>query len=493
MPTVFISYRRDDTAGEAGRLADDLIERFGRSRVFIDVDSIPLATNFEDRIHAALDSCRVVFVLIGDDWLTARLPSDERRLDAEHDYLRQEVAAALERPDVAVVPVLVEGAQMPTAEDLPSDISALAKINAVDLSHKRWRADVGTLCEIAQRHDAWWSRVLSRLRARALRTTLIFILVGAIVAAGIIASVGDVFDGSSGGEGVAEQVDDIRAELQAEGLKVAYRDLQLHQGKPSHLFIASKVDAQDPTSDEVRIYDAVDGALELQLSYRPEVTQVTAASAEAGAPIFMALAFQLRTIADIDDDGQKEILGSYDANLAGEEYQRVPVLIARESGEGYLVTPLLPTASFERQVTAGLFRFDFGPAGGERSPTAWASDLLLDTRNLFWPQRPTLVTRVVGGARRDSELTLEVEARESGATASLPLYVRFWGVEMLGPTPQVIPLCLRSAGVLPQPLAVRAGSDDTEALLGKPLADAMTGAGVQLGEFIDGHCFEQGS
>jgi len=78
MPTVFISYRRDDTAGEAGRLADDLSERFGRSRVFIDVDSIPLATNFEDRIHAALDSCRVVFVLIGDQWLAARLPSASR-------------------------------------------------------------------------------------------------------------------------------------------------------------------------------------------------------------------------------------------------------------------------------------------------------------------------------------------------------------------------------------------------------------------------------
>jgi hypothetical protein len=196
MPTVFISYRRDDTAGEAGRLADDLSEKFGRSRVFIDVDSIPLATNFEDRIHAALDSCRVVFVLIGDQWLTARLPSGERRLDAEDDYLRQEVAAALTRDDVAVVPVLVEGAEMPSAEDLPPDISTLAKINAVDLSHKRWRADVGTLAAIAQRYDAWWSRILTWLRARAIRTALILVLGVAIVAAAIVAG-GDVFDGSS--------------------------------------------------------------------------------------------------------------------------------------------------------------------------------------------------------------------------------------------------------------------------------------------------------
>jgi len=188
MPTVFISYRRDDTAAEAGRLADDLGERFGTSRVFIDVDSIPLATNFEDRIHAALDSCQVVFVLIGSEWLTARLPGGERRIDDEHDYLRQEIAAALNRKDVAVIPVLIEGAKMPSPADLPSDISALAKINAVDLSHRRWRGDVGTLSAVAQRYDQWWSRAFTWFRARVVRTTLIVVLAGAVVAAGIIAS-----------------------------------------------------------------------------------------------------------------------------------------------------------------------------------------------------------------------------------------------------------------------------------------------------------------
>ena len=229
MPTVFISYRRDDTAGEAGRLADDLGERFGRSRVFIDVDSIPLATNFEERIQVALDSCQVVLVLIGRDWLTARLPSGERRLDAEGDYVRQEVAAALERNDVAVVPVLIEGAPMPSAEDLPSDIAALAKINAVDLTNKRWRADVGTLTAIAQRYDRWWSRALTRLRARMVLTTLIVVAV--IVAVAIIAS-GGVFDDSSGGKTSAEQVDEIRATLQAEGFKVEYREVESAPGRP---------------------------------------------------------------------------------------------------------------------------------------------------------------------------------------------------------------------------------------------------------------------
>jgi hypothetical protein len=188
MPSVFISYRRDDTAGAAGHLADDLGERFGRSRVFIDVDSIPLATNFEDRIHAALDSCQVVLVLIGGEWLTARLPNGERRIDDERDYLRQEVAAALEREDVVVIPVLVDGARMPSPEDLPSDISKLAKINALDLSHKRWRADVGTLCEVAQRYDKWWWRVVNWLRAHVVRNTLIVGLTAVIIAAAIIVS-----------------------------------------------------------------------------------------------------------------------------------------------------------------------------------------------------------------------------------------------------------------------------------------------------------------
>jgi hypothetical protein len=188
MPSVFISYRRADTADAAGRLAADLIERFGRSRVFIDVDSIPLATKFEDRIQAALESCQLVLVLIGDQWLAAKLPSGGRRLDEPQDYVRQEVSAALKRDDVTVVPVLVEGAKMPTREELPPEISALSEINAVDLSHRRWRADVRALCDIAERYDPWWLRAITWLRARVLLSGLAVVLVGAVVAVAIVAS-----------------------------------------------------------------------------------------------------------------------------------------------------------------------------------------------------------------------------------------------------------------------------------------------------------------
>jgi hypothetical protein len=184
MPKVFISYRRDDTGGEAARLADELGEEFGRSHVFIDIDSIRPAENFEARIQVALQACQVVFVLIGKRWLTAELPNGTRRLDAEGDYVRQEIAAALGRLDVVLVPVLVEGAQMPSPEDLPSDIATLTKLNAVELSNRRWDADMGLLRAIAQSHDKPWRRALAWMRAR--RGALSILVTGAVVAAAVL-------------------------------------------------------------------------------------------------------------------------------------------------------------------------------------------------------------------------------------------------------------------------------------------------------------------
>jgi TIR domain len=158
MPNIFISYRRDDTSGDAGHLAADLADRFGHANVFIDVDGISGGVNFETRIQQALDRSRVTFVLIGERWLSATSKDGSRRLDSEDDYVRREVAAALAREDVAVVPVLVEGARMPSASELPSDLTALATRHALELSTKRWRYDVGQLCRVAREYDHWWLR-----------------------------------------------------------------------------------------------------------------------------------------------------------------------------------------------------------------------------------------------------------------------------------------------------------------------------------------------
>ena len=199
MPSVFISYRRLDTAGEASHLADDLVERFGRSSVFIDIDSISAGADFEARIGEALDACQVALVLIGDRWLTIELPDGSRRIDDEADYVRKEIAAALGRADVTVVPVLVEDAEMPPAGELPSDISRLPKLNAVELSNKRWRYDLGQILDIAERHDRWWRRFVRWLPRWARRG-------GPVVALAAVSVVAVVLATSGGGPDKATKV-----------------------------------------------------------------------------------------------------------------------------------------------------------------------------------------------------------------------------------------------------------------------------------------------
>lgn len=150
MAGVFISYRRDDCAGHAGRLYDRLADRIGESSVFMDVDAIELGADFGVRIDEAIGACRLVIVLIGDDWLDIA-DSRGRRLEDPTDLVRREVATALRRSDVRVIPVLVEGATMPPVERLPDDLKALARRNALELSDAGWRYDVERLIEAVER------------------------------------------------------------------------------------------------------------------------------------------------------------------------------------------------------------------------------------------------------------------------------------------------------------------------------------------------------
>ncbi|KAA3655135.1 MAG: TIR domain-containing protein [Proteobacteria bacterium] len=144
MNGIFISYRRDDSAGYAGRLYDRLAAHFGAGRVFMDVEGIEPGTDFVDAIEGAVASCRVLIVLIGDEWLTATDASGRRRLDDPHDFIRLETRAALAR-DIRVVPVLLDRAPMPTIDDLPEDLQALVRRQAVELNHKQWDATSGEL------------------------------------------------------------------------------------------------------------------------------------------------------------------------------------------------------------------------------------------------------------------------------------------------------------------------------------------------------------
>src|SRR5208283_2883253 len=124
---VFICYRRDDSAGDARNISDKLASRFGSHRIFMDVDSISLGSNFEDVLLSTLHSCSVVLVLIGPHWLMMADGEGHRRLDNSSDYVRIEIRDAMSH-ELRVVPVLLGRATMPEESQLPSDIRRLSKL-----------------------------------------------------------------------------------------------------------------------------------------------------------------------------------------------------------------------------------------------------------------------------------------------------------------------------------------------------------------------------
>lgn len=141
---IFISYRREESAGFAGRLYDRLVTRFGRERVFMDVEGIDPGTDFVDAIESAVASCRALIVVIGPRWTTVEGGTGKRRLDDPQDFVRLETAAALKR-SIRVLPVLVDGAEMPQETDLPDDLVPLLRRQAIEINHKHWESSTNDL------------------------------------------------------------------------------------------------------------------------------------------------------------------------------------------------------------------------------------------------------------------------------------------------------------------------------------------------------------
>jgi hypothetical protein len=141
---IFISYRRDDSRGYAGRLQGDLSRRYSDEHVFRDVE-IPPGADFGEYITSLVDKCNVVLAIIGPSWLDARDREGERRIDDPDDWVRLEIERALARDGVEVIPVLVDGARLPPREELPESLLALRRRNAFELSDRRWDYDVSQL------------------------------------------------------------------------------------------------------------------------------------------------------------------------------------------------------------------------------------------------------------------------------------------------------------------------------------------------------------
>jgi hypothetical protein len=139
MSAIFISYRREDAEDSARALYETLLREFGsRERLFMDVEDIQFGLDFRTAVENKLDDCGVFLAVIGPAWLDVKDPNDasgRRRLDNPGDFVRQELATALKRKALPVIPVLVRGAGMPSPDKLPDDLRDVAFRNALTLSH----------------------------------------------------------------------------------------------------------------------------------------------------------------------------------------------------------------------------------------------------------------------------------------------------------------------------------------------------------------------
>jgi hypothetical protein len=149
---IFISYRREDeiAAYVAGSLYERLTREFGAAMVFQDVDSIEPGDDFVEKINNAVESCAVLLALIGDGWLEMTDEEGQRRLDDPEDFVRLEIAAALER-NVRVIPVLVGGAKMPGSRQLPEKLARLARRQAQPLSASQLSTDTARLLKVLEK------------------------------------------------------------------------------------------------------------------------------------------------------------------------------------------------------------------------------------------------------------------------------------------------------------------------------------------------------
>ena len=141
---IFISYRRDDAKHAAGRLVDRLGQTFSRDQLFLDIDNIEPGLDFVKVLSQQVQACDVLLAVIGPGWLDNRDKNGARRLDNPKDFVRIEIEAALAR-DIRVIPVLVDGAQMPGEGDLPASLHPLLVRNAVRLVHERFASDAEDL------------------------------------------------------------------------------------------------------------------------------------------------------------------------------------------------------------------------------------------------------------------------------------------------------------------------------------------------------------
>jgi hypothetical protein len=137
---IFISYRREESRWSARSLHDRLCRTFEPKQIFMDIDAIALGEDFVEAIEATVAKCDVLIAVIGKNWLTTRDELGSRRLDNPEDWVRMEIGTALNRK-IRVIPVLVDGALVPPATELPENLKLLARRNALRITDTSFDGD----------------------------------------------------------------------------------------------------------------------------------------------------------------------------------------------------------------------------------------------------------------------------------------------------------------------------------------------------------------
>jgi hypothetical protein len=168
-----LSYRRDDSAGHAGRLAEHLCSEFGPDHVFMDVQDIVPGQDFTQAIENTISACQVVIVVIGPRWV-----ADLKQRGGRDDFVLHEVSVALRR-NVTVIPVLVGGAAMPSAGELPESIAPLSRRQALEIRDARFEDDTKVLVQSLRKVPGFSTVSVGSRQRMLLRIFAAAVLLGA--------------------------------------------------------------------------------------------------------------------------------------------------------------------------------------------------------------------------------------------------------------------------------------------------------------------------
>lgn len=183
MPNIFISYRREDSAGWTGRIAERLRKKFGSESIFMDIDTIQPGTDFTEALRSAVGACDVLLAMIGPAWSVAKNAEGQTRLEDPNDWVRMELTTALSR-NIPVIPVLVGGSSLPKTSTLPHDLQKLSNYQTHELTDKRWDYDSTRLIQVLEKvvRETKPKRYIARRFLRRRSSWVALVILGLLLA-----------------------------------------------------------------------------------------------------------------------------------------------------------------------------------------------------------------------------------------------------------------------------------------------------------------------